>query len=108
MNSLEPVLWNSFMYSARGLYMLLFLYSQRLPMTSRTHCMPGRTRPTPFLAFSSRKYAASLSKWLGSIHPKRDVPPMEHMTMRFFISTLPIFQGVNRALYFWSMQYILS
>ena len=59
--------------------------------------MPGMMRPTLFFARSRKKLAASLSKWLGSIQPKREVPPMGHRTMRFFISTLPIFQGVNRA-----------
>ena len=57
--------------------------------------MPGSKSPTLFLARSNRKLAASRSKWLGSIQPKMEVPPMEHMTMRFLISTLPIFQGVN-------------
>jgi len=33
---------------------------------------------------------------------------MEHWTMRFFISTLPIFQGVNNALYFSFIEYAPS
>ena len=48
-----------------------------------------------------------LIKVAGSSQPNREVPPMEHWTMRFLISTLPIFHGVNSALYFSSMKYIL-
>ena len=36
----------------------------------------------------------------GSSQPNREVPPMEHWTMRFFISTLPILNGVNSGAYF--------
>ena len=48
-----------------------------------------------FLARSRRNRAASFIEVVGPIQPNMEVPPMEVMTMRFFISTLPIFQGVK-------------
>ena len=47
--------------------------------------------------------AASLSKWCGSIQPNIDVPPIGHKTIRFLISTLPIFQGVKSDSYFFGL-----
>ena|SRR5574344_765660 len=70
--------------------------------------MPGRIRPTLFFARSSKKFAASLSKWLGSIQPKIDVPPIEVITMRFLISQFLIFHGVNRLSYFESITCLLA
>ena len=38
-------------------------------------------------------------KEVSSNQPNRLVPPMGHMTMRFLISTLPTFHGVNSGAY---------
>ena len=99
MNILAPVLWNSSMYSLSWSNFHLCWYSHAPPRMSLTGAMPGRTRPQLFSAIVFRSQAASLSKWLGSVQPKMHVPPMGARTIRFLISTLPIFHGVNRALY---------
>ena len=69
--------------------------------------MPGIISPTLLRAICLNRFADSLSKWLGSIQPKSDVPPMGHMTILFLISTFPIFQGVNNAEYFSSIKFLL-
>ena len=60
-----------------------------------TGWQPGSTSPQLFFATSMMNLAPSLSKWFTSIQPNRFVPPIEVSTIRFLISQLPIFHGVN-------------
>ena len=107
-NNLAPYLCTSFMYSLSSLNILLFWYSQRPSIVSLKGAMPGIISPTLFFALSRKKLADSLSKWFRSIQPKSDVPPIGHITILFFISTLPIFHGVIKGSYFFSIDILLN
>ena len=102
-NILAPVLWNSSINSFNFLNFPLPWYNHFPKRISLIGAIPGRIKPTLFLALSNKKFAASLSKWFGSIQPNMDVPPIEVITILFLISRLPIFHGVNKALYFASI-----
>ena len=99
-NSFAPVLCISSInaFSSRNIF--LFCHSHLFPSVSLIGAMPGIIRPTLLLALSRKNFAASLSKWFGSIQPNRDVPPIGHNTIRFLISTLPTFHGVKSGSYF--------
>ena len=94
-NSFAPVLWNSGIQRANSSNIRVFLCSHWPSMGLYTGWQPGSTRPALFFATSIRKSAPARSKWFTSIQPNRSVPPIEVMTMRFLISTFPIFHGVN-------------
>ena len=98
-NSFAPVRWICSMNGLSCSNMRRFCQSHRPPMVSRTGAIPGMMRPTFCFARSRKKAAASSSKWFGSIQPNSDVPPIGQSTMRFLISTAPIFHGVNSGAY---------
>ena len=99
--SFAPVLWISSMKTARSSNIFGFCQSHLPQKVSRSGAMPGIISPTLLFALSKNSLAASLSKWqpVSSNQPNSEVPPIGHMTIRFLISTFPIFQGVNNASY---------
>ena len=99
-NNFAPVLWISSINSFSSRNIFLFCQSHLPPIVSLIGAIPGMISPTLFLARSKKNFAASLSKWFGSIHPNSEVPPIGQRTIRFLISTLPIFHGVNNGSYF--------
>ena len=75
----------------------VFCESHLPPSVSLIGAIPGIISPTLFFALSKKNFAASLSKWFGSIQPNNEVPPIGHITILFLISTFPTFHGVNNA-----------